>query len=195
MVKELTPEEQARKVKEENELKAYRIAKAKVEASAAQLKELFKEHPDAQTCANLIQHFWMGLFWGLNQIQTYVGMTNELVQHLSDASRVNAMQAQVPIPQLAAAIKNKSLPFMLQISREYEAEQTRRRAKLVKAMTRMPNGITVPVPQDQGVVPQVQVQGRGEADILPGAFVGAARPDRRGEQGCAGVLQVAQGQG
>ena len=153
-VKELTPEEQARKVKEENELKAYRMAKAKVEASAAQLKELFKEHPDAQTCANLIQHFWMGLFWGLNQIQTYVGMTNELVQHLSDASRVNAMQAQVPIPQLAAAIKNKSLPFMLQISREYEAEQTRRRAKLVKAMTRMPNGITVPVPQIKELFPK-----------------------------------------
>ena len=146
-VKELTPEEQARKDKEEAELKAYRMAKAKVEANATQLKEIFKEHPDAQTCANLIQHFWMGLFWGLNQIQTYVGMTNELVQHLSDASRINAMQAQVPIPQLAAAIKNKSLPFMLQLSREYEAEQNRRRAKLTKAITRMPNGITVPVPQ------------------------------------------------
>ena len=151
--KEKTPEEQAIEA-EKAKLKAHKQARERIEANSAKLQEICREYPDARTCANMIYHFWTGLFWALNQIQTYPNMTNEMVQQLSDSTRLAAMEAGMPIPELASVIKNKGLPFMLQVSRVYEAEKTQRRNKLVKALNMLPEGITVPVQEIRELFPK-----------------------------------------
>ena len=112
----------------EQEKQALAQAKERAQRNADRINEIFKKLPDAERCANTALQAWRLLFWSMNEMGTYEGMTADLIQQISDSMRASALSGNYDIAALRHAIEHKAIPFLKDKIRDYAAEQRRRKA-------------------------------------------------------------------
>ncbi len=114
----------------EKEKQAIAEARKRVQANAEKISEIFRKLPDSERCAATALQAWRLLFWAMNELSTYEGMTPELIQQVSDSMRASALSGGYDISVLRVEIERKAIPFLKDKIRDYAAEQRKRKAAI-----------------------------------------------------------------
>ena len=102
-------------------------------------------NPHAAKCAVTIHAGWQLLYWTMNDLLTIEGMTDELVQQLSDHLRTSAMSKGFDVGELLTKIRTSCVPF-IQERVSYYAQEKRKRDVKIKEVERRTGkkGIALP---------------------------------------------------
>jgi hypothetical protein len=125
--------------------KALAAAKKRVADNADKINALLKENPEAQECSAAVLVAWRLLYWGIQELGTHEGMTNEFLTQVSDSMRASVVSSGYSIADLQADLKHKVLPFLQDRVRHYKAAQGKREKKIA-AINRSLGGKGIALP-------------------------------------------------
>lgn len=151
--------------------KALEAAKQRVEENSKKINEILKAHPKAALCANSVLQAWRLLYWGMNELGIYEGMTPALLTQISDSMRAAVLSsAGYSVEDLQVALKHHILPFLQERVRYYKAEQGKREKKIEALNKRLKGkGIALPCQSLRVLFTEEKPFGLGRVLVLHGA--------------------------
>lgn len=109
------------------------------------LKKKFEEDKQFGVVAGQILTAWRLLFWLMNESLTFEGVSQDMINHLSDASRASALSHGYSLSELVGMIRNTTIPTIMTRLQYYSQRQKERQVRIKQIQKRIgANGVALP---------------------------------------------------